>query len=242
MNKQILTLGGIILITIVLFVIFGGKVSPPPSIPETETSVEKIKLNPGVPDITLPLSNAPKDVAWAVFQKYLEYNRNRNLEGVKNTVYKIASVCEDIKTRVDCEARMGLAYQYGSALKKENFVNVWDDEKQIILSTDFKIQEDNSTIGRNRAIIFFIRDESNNLRMLSFSPFKGAVTSKGVASKEELDYRIVRYTEDNDEDGVADYEEECLNTPGDLSCVKTNPKIRDTDGDGWWDGVEVLMR
>ena len=192
--------------------------------------------------MTLPFSNDPKDVTWALFQKYLSYNKSQNLEGVKSIVYKVASVCNDLKTTIDCKARMNLAYLYGSILKKEDFTNVWSDEKQTILSTDFKIQEDENVIGRSRSIIYFIKDEAGNLKMLSFNPFKGTVTDKSTASKEELNYRIIRYTEDNDKDGIADYDEECLAVKEGEVCTKTNPKIRDTDGDGFWDGVEALMK
>lgn len=204
--------------------------------------VEKIKIDPSVPDISLPFSNEPKDVAWAVFQEYLSYNKTRNLEGVKSVVYKIAPICQNPKNKTDCENRMGSAYSYGSLLKKEDFINVWSDEKQTILTTDFKIEENDNTIGRSRAIIFFVKDEKRKLRMLSFSPFKGAITEKGEASEEELNDRLVIFTEDKDEDGVADYQEQCLGLKKGETCISTNPKLRDTNGDSWWDGVEALMK
>ncbi|KKP56018.1 MAG: hypothetical protein UR80_C0012G0002 [Parcubacteria group bacterium GW2011_GWB1_35_5] len=185
-------------------------------------------------------SNNPKDIAWTAFQKYLKYNKEQNLEGVKSVVYKVAPICEDLKDIIDCKARMSSAYAYGGALEKKDFVNIWSDEKQIILATNFKIQEDDSILGRHRAIIFFVKD-NESLKLLSFSPFKGATVSKGVASREEIDDRLIIYTEDKDEDGIADYDEECLSPKEGEVCVKTNPKIRDTDGDGLWDGVQALM-
>ncbi|OHA87812.1 MAG: hypothetical protein A3A96_00500 [Candidatus Zambryskibacteria bacterium RIFCSPLOWO2_01_FULL_39_39] len=201
-----------------------------------------IQIKPELPGQTLPFSNDPKDLAWAVFQKYLGYNKDQNLEGVRGVVYKVASVCEDPKTTIDCKARMNLAWEYGNVLKKEDFVNVWEDSKQIILATDFKTREDDSIIGRDRSIIFFVRDENKNLKMLSFSPFKGVIVNKGTASQEELNDRIVRYTEDKDKDGIADYDEECLAVKEGQTCTQTNPKIRDTDGDGLWDGIEALIQ
>jgi hypothetical protein len=248
MNKKIITLGGIILAVLVLFIIFGGNAAFSPTATDTKTEENNselentIKLKPI--DISLPLSNSPKDVAWELFQKYLAYNKDRDLEGVKETVYKIAQVCEDPKQRIDCESRMGSAYSYGSQLKKEDFTNVWSDQKQIILSSDFWLEssEDLDQYGRFRSIIFFIKADDDSWKLLSFSPTQGGATRKGVASQEEVDARIMRYTEDKDEDGRADYEEECLNKPGDSACIKTNPKLRDTDGDGLWDGIEALMR
>ncbi|MEK7669045.1 MAG: hypothetical protein AAB350_00420 [Patescibacteria group bacterium] len=241
-NKKLVFIGGILVVVALFFIFKNISLAPVVEDQKAEKEVSKITIDPNIPGQTLPLSNDPKNVAWDFFQKYLAFNKNHNLEGVKSVVYKVALICEDPKTYIDCEARMGSAYSYGSALKKEDFTNVWSDEKQTILATDFKIQEDDSVIGRNRAIIFFIKDEADNLKMLSFSPFKGAVTSKGVASKEELDYRIIRYTEDKDEDGIADYQEECLGVKEGEICLPTNPKIRDTDGDGLWDGVEALMQ
>jgi len=209
-----------------------------------ENNTSLIKTDSIVSEQTLPLSNNPKDLAWAVFSKYLGYNKDQNLEGVKSVVYKVAPVCNDAKTLIDCKARMDLAYSYGSALKKADFVNVWSDEKQIILATDFWLEssKDLDQYGRFRSIIFFIKGTDGAWKLLSFSPTKGGATNKGSASQEEVDDRIIRYTEDNDKDGMADYEEECLTKPGDLTCTKTSPKIRDTNGDGWWDGVEALMK
>lgn len=245
MTKDIIKITGILAAIVVLFfavrnISFAPVVEVSPTGKNEENNIEKVKIDPNIPGMTLPLSNDPKDVAWALFQKYLGYNKIQDLDGVRSTVYKVASVCDDPKTTIDCKARMSLAYQYGSALKKEDFVNVWSDEKQIILSTDFKTEENVDTLRRTRSIIFFVIDDTGDIRMLSFSPFKGAITSKGAASKEEFDYRILRYTEDKDKDGAMDYHEECLDAKEGEACTKTNPKVRDTDGDGWWDGVEAL--
>lgn len=241
--KKIITTTGIIALILASFFVFKN-VSFAPVNNNSETDTKKSELKISMPDITLPFSNSPKDTAWALFQKYLAYNKARDFEGVKSVVYKIASVCADPKTRIDCEARMNLAYQYGSPLKKENFVNIWSDEKQMILTTDFWLESSKELdqYGRFRSIIFFVKGADNEWKLLSFSPTKGGATSKGVASQEEVDARLIRYTEDNDKDGMPDYEEECLNKPNDLTCVKTSPKIRDTDGDGWWDGVEAFLK
>jgi hypothetical protein len=250
MRNKILYVIVVILVATGLFVVLnrGNKTSNIPAnglVAEQSNQIDQSgnsSVVPQLPNITLPFSSAPKDVAWDLFQKYLEFNRKRDLEGVRSTVYKVAPVCDDPKGRLDCEARMGLAYNYGSALKKEDFVNVWNDQYQIILSTDFKIQEDDTAISRKRGIIFFIRNENGDLKLLSFSPSKGAFSTKGDAPKEEIDARIIRWSEDNDNDGIADYSEECLDAQDKNTCTKTDPKKRDTNGNGWWDGVEALMK
>jgi len=238
MNKKVLYSIGLLVVLGVLLVFIKPNINKEKTEEEIKISDKKESL---LPDFTLPFSNDPKDVAWNLFQKYLGFNKTRDFEGVKSVVYKIASVCVDPKTRIDCEARMNAAYQYGSALKKQDFVNVWEDNKQIILATDFWTEEDDKVIGRFRSIIFFIKSDMGELKLLSFSPSKGGATSKGEAGKEELDFRIIRYTEDNDNDGKADYTEECLDAKDQKICIKTDPKIRDTDGDGFWDGVQALF-
>lgn len=242
--KKIITITGIIALILVLFFVFKNVSLAPVVDNDSGANTGKIKINPNIPDQTLPLSNAPKDVAWALFQKYLAFNKARDFEGVRGAVYKIASVCADPKTRIDCEARMNLAYQYGSILKKEDFVNVWSDEKQIILATDFWLEsiEKLDQYGRFRSIIFFVKGEDDNWKLLSFSPTMGNATNKGAASREEVDARLIIYTEDKDKDGIADYVEECIPVDIKETCVPTSSKIRDTDGDGWWDGVEALMK
>ncbi len=241
MNKKtlILVLIGLMIAVSLLFV--GGKTAFSPTATSTPTTNTENGIDFQIPEQTLPLSNAPKDVAWALFQKYLRYNKDQNLEGVRSVVYKVAPVCEDVKTTIDCQGRMGAAYAYGSALKKEDFTNVWSDENQIILASDFQIQEDETAIRRSRAIIYFLKSQDSSLKLLSFSPSKGATAGKGTASKEELNDRIIRYTEDKDNDGLADYNEECLATTDGQACNKTNPKVRDTDGNGIWDGLQALM-
>lgn len=248
-KKIIITVGILIVIFVLFFVIKNISFAPTTPTQESESQPESVgkennQIEPQFPGQTLPFSNAPKDIAWTVFQKYLGYNKNRDFEGVKNVVYKIASVCEDPKTRIDCEARMNLAYQYGSILKKEDFVNVWSDEKQIILATDFWLEssKDLDQYGRFRSIIFFVKGANDEWKLLSFSPTKGGATNKGAASQEEVDARLIRYTEDNDKDGKPDYEEECLQTQDKENCTQTSPKLRDTDGDGLWDGIEALMQ
>lgn len=188
-------------------------------------------------------NNNDKNIAWAVFQEYLSYNQNQDLDGVKSIVYKVAPVCASEETLIDCKARMGTAYSYGSVLKEEDFINVWSDKKQIILATDFWTESIPvlDQYGRFRSIIFLIKGEDGEWKILSFSPTAGGVTTKGTATEEEVNERVVRYTEDNDLDGRPDYEEECLSVKEGQTCIKTDPKLRDTDGDGLWDGVQVLI-
>lgn len=261
MNKkfivQVSILGALVIIIAAIFIFNKQKnVSPAPIVSnntETENNTATSTETSGTTEPTnatetpqsfknvpFPTSNQ-KEIAWSLFQKYLEYNKENNLDGVKSAVYKISDVCADVAPSDTCKARMNSAYSYGSALKKEEITNVWSDGKQIILATDFKVTSGDNTINRARALIFFVKDDSGNMKMLSFSPARGSTVTKGGASEEELNDRLITYTEDNDKDGMADYIEECVGKSAESTCVKTDPQTRDTDGDGWWDGVEALF-
>ena len=183
---------------------------------------------------------AIKNMAWSLFQKYLSYNKESNLAGVKSSVYKISEVCNMETPNQECKDRMQSAYSYGSVLKSQEFKNVWYDEKQIIISTDFWTENspEVGAYGRFRAIIFFVKDQSGNWKMLSFSPFKGSITST-KEFKEGAEAQAKIQSDDLDMDGLADFDEECKD--GNRACLKTDPKKRDTDGNGLWDGVEALM-
>lgn len=236
MKKILYILVGLIILGVILFF-----AKPNPVSPENKNNFTTTKKdNSLIPDFTLPFSNDPRDIAWKLFQEYLSYNKARDVEKIRSVVYKISPVCEEKKTIIDCESRMNAAYQYGSNLKKADFENIWEDDKQLILSSNFWEEENDVSIGRFRSIIFFIKDQSG-LKLLSFSPAKGATIQKSDASIEELKTRAVRYTEDNDNDGKSDYTEECLDATPDKTCIKTDPKLRDSDQDGFWDGIQSLF-
>lgn len=245
MKKKILYSSGVMAVAAVLILALklgGPKVSPETNPePNREQNEQSEAIMPDLPEQTLPFSNDPKTLAWNLFQKYLSYNQKLDLNGVKSLVHKVSAVCENEVAGKDCLDRMGRAYYFGSQLKKDDFVNIWSDEKQTILSTDFHTEENDESIGRFRSIIFFIKDSNGKLKLLSFSPVQGGATARGAASQEELEDRILTWTEDKDNDGVSDYSEECLDAINKETCVKTSPKLRDSDLDGLWDGTEFYL-
>lgn len=205
----------------------------------TETPTEMSEAD----ESARPTAVDPKTEAWTVFGRYLAFNKDLDLDGVKSVVHKVAAVCNTAEPTDECKTRMTSAYSYGSEMNQADFVNVWNDGRQVILATDFWTEksEDMNFYGRFRSLIIFIRGSDGKLRLLNFSPLKGGSTSLDSADSAELDERLIIWTEDKDQDGLADYEEECLHKPNDKSCVKTDPKKRDTNGDGWWDGVNALF-
>lgn len=122
-------------------------------------------------------------------------------------------------------------------LKKSDFKHTEENEKQVILSTDLKPDEDG---GYSKIFLYFVKDEKGKVLLLM-------VSGRGFPGEgEELEAE----TKDSDKDGLTDKEEseiilskEMCDRAGfdkwDMECVITDPNLKDTDGDGWWDGIEV---
>lgn len=249
MNKKIVLIVSLLALVLVIFLTskYLPKKSPATDLTNTETQTldEEVVASSTKPASTnQSATQTTKEIAWNLFQKYLSYNKDLNLSGVKSTVYKVAEICNTVEPTQDCKDRMNSAYSYGSAFEKNKFTNVWSDEKQIILSTDFWTEEikELKQYGRFRSIIFFIKDKDGAWKMLSFSPFQGKTIDGNGLSSEEVSEKAILYTKDEDKDGVADYDEECSNQPEGSKCIKTNSELRDTDLDGLWDGTDLLVK
>jgi hypothetical protein len=251
MNKKIFSIVASVIVVISAAVFYYAK-----NLPDINTANETTSQNQATTTISQndlspkpvlsaqpkPKLNIDKELAWATFLKYLIYNKSRNLDGVKSVVYKVSAMCNAAIAGDECKDRMDMAYSYGSAFKKDDFVNVWSDGQQTILSTNFKIGEDDQVMTRTRSIIFFVGN-GLSLKLLGFSPDKGAILEKTASTtKEELIKKLIAYTEDGDQDGISDYDEQCSNIPQGQTCIKTDPKLRDTNSNGLWDGVEALMK
>ncbi len=245
MNKKIIYLIVVSALIIVGFLFYKSKdkKAEPLPIVEQEEVVSAATSSPIV--LTSEGFVSLRDQAWAVLTRYLDFAKKRDIKNLSLLSYQLTPACknynESEQNKNDCNARMDTATAFGADLKKADFMTVWNDSKQIILVTDFKNIDSEEAISRTRGIVYFVIDANGEIKFLSFSPAKGATVMKSSASKEELETRLVRYTEDKDEDGKEDYLEECLSTSQDSSCQKTDPKIRDTDSDGLWDGIEALL-
>lgn len=187
--------------------------------------------------------NSEKDKAWNVLEKYLKAAKEHDIKSVSKISYQLTDSCKKYSTetdKADCDAKMDTVAYFGSTFNYNDFTEVWSDSKQIILATDFRYEENDSAVSRSRGIIYFVIDQ-DGIKILSFNHAKGSIIQKGEASKEELTDRLIRFTEDNDKDGKEDYLEECLSVSQDSACKLTDPKVRDSDGNGFWDGTEALF-
>jgi hypothetical protein len=180
-----------------------------------------------------------KDEAWSVLEQYLNFAKDKNIEGVKSLSYQISDDCKDIAKKARCEEKITSVYLIGTALHKDDFKNIWSDKKQIILTTDFFRADDEDYAGLARSAVFFVKD-GGKIKVLSFTPGRGAFTPKASSTEAEIITILNAKSKDEDQDGLQDAAETCTDLES-SNCVKTDPTKRDTDGDGYWDGIEALF-
>jgi hypothetical protein len=183
------------------------------------------------------------DRSWGVFQSYAAAAKANDLNTLSKLVYKLGPICQDTSKRDECNQIMNGVYVIAGEWKEEDFKNIWWDKKQIILFTDWvKIEneiEGTSMAGYQRREIYFTRDSAGHPKILYISlPVNGVYTFK-IGSASSTEARLQTLIADNDQDGVDNELEECMGTT--QGCVKTDPNKRDSNGNGWWDGVERYM-
>ena len=126
---------------------------------------------------------------------------------------------------------MDNVYSIAKDISSTNFRNVAEDDKQLVLYTDYqKVDGEEAGIyGWTRAILIFTKDSEGNLKILAFNNANGAILLKGERTDKEVKARLEEMISDKDNDFYPDEEE---------TEAGNDPALRDTDGDGWWDGVE----
>jgi predicted RNase H-related nuclease YkuK (DUF458 family) len=166
-------------------------------------------------------SNSSND-PWVIIEKYKGYIKTKDMVGMNSLMYKKFEPCS---TRVECDVAFSLIGLYDiEGLNKSNFINRWEDDKQIILATEIKTDASSGEKYHSINRVFFVKDTDQSLKILILGG-EGDNMLSGLV--------------DTDKDGLTDQEEKCEGASkyrGD--CKITDPSKRDTDGDGWWDGVE----
>lgn len=183
-----------------------------------------------------------KGRAWKVFQNYITASRDHNRETMQELSYKLSDVCAADFESQECIDRMNTVYNIASEFERADF-EVWSDDKQIVLVTPWREEDTGKTILRMRQIIYFLK-EGGSIKLLAFKPWQGTFMVKNVENPrpiEELQNKLIEYTDDTDNDGIDDYLEGCRSSSQNETCVQTDPTVRDTDGDGYWDGLEPFL-
>lgn len=247
-TKIFLIIMGIIILGVASFYFSYFKVNPFTALVQgnSATSTPKVKLNPA--------DQSTLDESWQVLQKYLKAAKDHDIDELSSLSYQLSDSCkkekEDESMKKDCEAKMDNVSNIGSTFTKDGIENVWSDKKQILLSTSWVDIENETLVGRFRSIVYFVIDENGNIKILSFKPAQGSFVNKVIKeegkedvilSQKEIQSKLEEATHDKDMDGIEDYLEVCGDPGTAKDCVKTDPKKRDTDGNGYWDGVQTLF-
>ncbi len=178
--------------------------------------------------------------AWAVFETYLDIAKNHDVEGLKILSYQLSEDCLDDSRLPKCKERMDTAYFFGQTIKLEDIEEVSYDRKQIILATDYTKTIEATSTGMIRGLVYFVRD-GEDIKLLSIEPFDGIISLRSNEATSTVEARLEEITRDSDGDYLPDMEETCGDTNVSSSCAKTNPRKKDTNGDGFWDSIEVLF-
>jgi hypothetical protein len=182
-----------------------------------------------------------------ILQKYISYLKDHDIEGINSVLFKPLPPCPSKK---ECDETFDLAYDTYRKFNKEDFINRWEDNKQLILSTH--LIKDTSTNDSNVIIykqnfIYFIKDDLGNLKILLILPktfpYPKFYINLSNLKEQDILNELQQMTLDSDQDGLTDEEELCVGVFSlDSECAKTNPFKRDTDGNGFWDGIDYYLK
>jgi hypothetical protein len=252
---------GILAIVLIIGVIFAVSKSKTP----TESAKESVEQNTATSTLETA-SSSPKtvsptnalgranikgtaglsvpDKAWVVFQNYTEYARLHDIAGVKSLASKFAGICSKVETdpsmRDKCFGVLDDLYNTGITLKKNDFSNSSFDGRQVILSTNPIQTDTGDKIETSKKLIYFTIDTSGEMRLLGLEMGRSFSVEKKDLSVEEINSQIEQKIMDTDKDGVEDRVESCEIRKLSV-CTPTDPLKKDSDGDGYWDGIEPLL-
>lgn len=190
--------------------------------------------------IVYPQKPITKEEAWAVFEAYMNFARANDIDGLRSVSYKLGAACSDPARREECNGVMTAVAALASSYKQEDFTNAWGDSRQIILSSDWQLRGELGNRDIYREIMYIVRAQDGKLKLLYVAlPYDAVTVNSTNRPLSDVDNLLVETVKDTDKDGLDDLLESCSDTS--VVCNKTNPGMRDTDGDGWWDSVEMYL-
>jgi hypothetical protein len=252
--KNKIIAGVVVFVLIVLGVHYASKQKagePSPSPEATTTtadasstvSVKSVDSTPsagasgGLKTITL------LDRVWMTFEEYLSRAHAHDIEGVKALSYKQSATCAKKETEKQCFALMDGVYSFGKDFQKTDYKNISSDDKQVILFTNPHYDDGEKQYGLIKGYLYFTREKDGSVKLLAMDPARGWYVDKASSTKADWVQKLDALSADSDSDGISDNEENCLDAKGVaiMQCVKSDPKKRDSKGDGWWDSVRVYI-
>lgn len=102
--------------------------------------------------------------AWSAFQDYLKFAKAHDLEGVRSLSYQVSETCSNPEKTTDCYALMDSVYWIASEFKLADFTNVFADDKQIILTTDYMTTSGDT--DPTKVVIYFVKSEAGEPKVL----------------------------------------------------------------------------
>ena len=188
-------------------------------------------------DCEVEINLANFDEEWGILQELIIASKDKDLNEVNSLVYTSISQNEinqcldsDLISDDDCWNMVG---GFAEDFNNNDFSILRKDTKQTIITMQFIEETEGDYTSYSRSEIYFVRNSSNKIKVLSI------VFSFGVGGI-SMDVSLLG---DTDRDGLIDKEEKCLDPFGEpyqshIGCVETNYNNKDTDSDSWWDGIE----
>jgi len=181
-----------------------------------ETNPPKVTNEVAVPPV------ATSDYLWSVFDQY----NNKLKKADYNDYVASEPPSSDLMSPTQFAQLSAFTYNENMKLNKTDFVNKWQDDKQAIFSTNPTRAEIANSSRYTQIKISFI-NKNGTWEILS-------INHSGSDQATVLD---------SDKDGLTNDDETCSKAKAyDPNCVKTDPNKRDTNGNGWWDGIETEMK
>ncbi|TAL48767.1 hypothetical protein EPN83_03130 [Patescibacteria group bacterium] len=219
---------------------------------DVTTESEVTSTSPAAPSATTSITFPPpkgsaagasKDRAWQTLQEYLTRARAHDIAGLKELSYQQSAACADPEKKEACFGLMDDVVELGKLMKENDYVHVWEDGKQIILATAPVRNDSGGSPAVFRGFIYFVKGPSNVLKILYFDPAQGWFYTGGQTDPDFVNRRLNSMVLDTDQDGLTDEQELCTGSYlNESDCTHTDQAVRDTDGDGWWDGVEFYFK
>jgi len=211
----------------------------------SDSTAKETSPTNGVAKVT-DSNRAPKNskTLWTVFEQYLVYAKNNDKASLATLSYKVSDACADPKQEKECFAKMDAVYEIGSKLKENDFVNILEDSKQAILSTNVTRIDSDSELGATKATIIFIKDDKGNPRLAALKPNETWVINRtSTSTVSTLEAKLEATLKDTDNDGKTDELERCVFPDNYVvfACEKTDPTKKDSNANGYWDSVESYL-
>jgi hypothetical protein len=210
-------------------------------IEDKNTSSTPTEPKPVSPEISTPIV----DQLWKIFSQYLEFAKNQDRDNLKTVSYQLSQSCTPTPVTDECKSKMSAVYEAGKYITRNDFAEVWSDQKQAIVLSEAKKMEDSQSVGYQKSILVFAKNSQGQYGLLALDPQRSWLAKKSATTTNESLYKTVSDSMiDTDKDGVTDDFEKCIFPDSILvisECIKTDPAKRDTNGDGWWDGVGMYI-